>query len=151
MDRWGSSESENITVTDVAFDAVSALTDISVWLFVCLVVNVSLYESSLLLGDSMVVFHVRGERNFKPFLEKDDDLVAAILPIAGDALLVGAAEPYVPDVDLITCELVRCSLELFVASGESECNAKLSSRIGENAHILPDEDVREIVKALFKG
>lgn len=108
-------------------------------------------EPSLLLGDSMVVFHVRGQRSFKPFLEKGDDLVAVILPIAGDSMVVGAAGPYVPDVEIIRYELVQCSLELFVACEESKRNAELSSWIGENAHILPDKELREIVRTLFKG
>lgn len=108
-------------------------------------------DASLLLGDSMVVFHVRGERSFKPFLEKDDELVAAILPIAADAALVGAAEPYAPDVELIRRELVRCSLELFIAGEESERNARLTSRIAENAHLLSSEEIQEMVRALLKG
>lgn len=108
-------------------------------------------SASLLLGDSMVVFHVRGERSFKPFLDKKDELVAAILPIAADAALVGAAGPYALDVELIRCELARCSLELFIAGEESERNARLSSKIAENAHLLSNEEVQEIVRTLFTG
>ena len=51
----------------------------------------------------------------------------------------------------IRYELARCSLELFIACEVTERNAKLSSRIGENAHLLSDGEVQEMVRALLKG
>lgn len=108
-------------------------------------------EASLPLGDSMVVFHVRGDPSFKPFLEKGDELVAAILPIATDTALVGATKPYDPDLGLFRYEIVRCSLEFFIAGEESERNANLSYRIGENAHLLSNGEVQELVRAITRG
>jgi hypothetical protein len=38
-------------------------------------------QNSLILGDSAVIFHVEGTRSFKPFADKDDVVVAAMLPV----------------------------------------------------------------------
>lgn len=104
---------------------------------------------TLVLGDSMVVFHIGDQREFKPFFDKRDQLRAALLPISADAILVGAPGAYTPDTDLLRLEVARCSLEFFLANEESESNAELSFRIGENAHLLSDAEIEQIVGSAF--
>lgn len=97
----------------------------------------------------MVVFHIGDQREFKPFFDKRDQLRAALLPISADAILVGAPGAYTPDTDLLGLEVARCSLEFFLANEESESNAELSFRIGENAHLLSDAEIERIVGSAF--
>ncbi|HCU2229578.1 TPA: hypothetical protein OUJ68_005125, partial [Klebsiella pneumoniae] len=47
-------------------------------------------EQSLILGDCLVIFEVDGDRRFKPFHEKDDDLKAVYMPINSHSILYGA-------------------------------------------------------------
>ena len=49
-------------------------------------------SGDLPLGDSVVLFNVRGERSFKPFMDKDDELVHVILPLSSDLYLLGETD-----------------------------------------------------------
>lgn len=106
-------------------------------------------EASLPLGDSAVLFHVEGERAFKPFFEKDDILRAVLLPVSPHNVLVGSTGNYQPDFLVLPQEIVRCSLEYFIASETSEANARLSEDIGVNAHLLSESQIKTMVSELI--
>lgn len=107
--------------------------------------------TSLLLGDSLVLFHTNGPRTFKALFDKADDLQAIILPISSDSVLVGAGNGYRLDFDRLPLEVARCSLECFIASEESDRNLELRAAIGENAHLLSESELREILKQFLNG
>jgi len=106
-------------------------------------------EASFPLGDSVVLFHIEGERAFKPFFEKDDILKAVLLPISPHHVLVGSADDYQPDLSSLPREIARCSLEYFISSEASEANAQLSESIGANAHILSKPQIEAMISELF--
>jgi hypothetical protein len=42
-------------------------------------------QNGLILLDSAVIFHIEGTYSFKPFVDKDDVVVAAMLPVSPGA------------------------------------------------------------------
>jgi len=106
-------------------------------------------EASIPLGDSAILFHVKDERPFKPFLEKDDILKAVLLPISPHHVLIGCADHYQPNISDLPREIAACSLEYFIASEGSEANANLSENIGLNAHMLSKPQINAMVSGLM--
>lgn len=108
-------------------------------------------EVCLPLGDFMVLFQVSGERNFKPFFEGKDELVAIFLPLSRHRVLIGSEVYYELDGSLLRREIARCSLEHFISSeGPLEC-ADLMPIIGENAHLLSIDQAEAMVNELING
>jgi len=107
-------------------------------------------EDSLLpLGDSAVVFHVCGERSFKPILEKKDDLIALLLPIGSRQVIVGCAKNYVPDFSVLRDNIAGCSLEYFIANENTPENEILSGIISENSHLLTEFQMEELIDSIM--
>ncbi len=120
--------------------------DVKVQLFENLNYRIENSESDLLiLGDSPVVFHVSGDRGFKTFLEKGDDLIAVLLPITHRQLLVGSKERYVPIFSTLRRKIACCSLEYFIAGEANPENGHLSEDISKNAHLLNKSEIEEIL------
>jgi hypothetical protein len=111
---------------------------------------VEIVSNDLLLGDSAVLFHVKGPRNFKPFLDKDDIIVAVFLPLSPNRIVVGTDSEYTVQTQSLRAEIVRCSHNFFIASEYSAANARLVTEIGTNALPLSDEDLREIVEDVVR-
>lgn len=107
--------------------------------------------ANLPLGDSIILFLVKGERSFKPFLDKSDELVAVILPLAKDKYLLGAS----PDFDSIPSdlptEIARCSLEYFISAENDEKSAELHALVGSNSHWFSSEEIQSILDDVFKS
>lgn len=106
-------------------------------------------EASFPLGDSAVLFHIEGERVFKPFFENDDILKAVLLPISPHHVLVGSADDYQPDLSGLPREIARCSLEYFISSEASEASAHLSESIGVNAHLLSKYQIEAMISEII--
>jgi len=107
-------------------------------------------DGSLLLGDSAILFRVRGSRSYKSFLSMDDVVCCVILPLSSRRALVGARER----VDVLPPDLpraiARCSLEYFIAAERSEVKSVLRDEIGEDAGLLTRGEIEEIVGQLMK-
>ncbi|WP_445672835.1 DUF4238 domain-containing protein [Pseudomonas inefficax] len=115
------------------------------------------YEAGdLPLGDSIVLFHVQGERSFRPFLDKDDELIHVILPLASNLFLMGTAGEYQgpPTYDMPK-EIARCSMDYFIAGEVKPHLADLRSEIGSNAQWVSETEVirimEEIMRKLMQG
>lgn len=101
------------------------------------------------LGDSAVIFNVEGEREFKPFFEIDNKLLAVILPISSTKLLLGSKIGHSVDIAKIPEAIASCSLEYFIASEESSENDNLLKCISNNTSILSKSDMDEILMGLM--
>ncbi|WP_226456651.1 DUF4238 domain-containing protein [Pseudomonas sp. AF03-9] len=102
-------------------------------------------DANLPLGDSIVLFHVAGERKFKPFLDKSDELIAVILPLSSSQYLLGEnCEVNVEHYSDLALEIARCSFEYFISNESGERTIKLQHEIGVNSHWLPREEVHKI-------
>lgn len=112
--------------------------------------------ADLPLGDSIVLFHVKGERAFRPFLDKEEELVHVVLPLASNLYLMGTAGAYqgTPTYD-IPREIARCSMDYFIASEDKPHLADLRHQIGSNSRWVSEAEVNsmmeEVIQKLMLG
>lgn len=97
------------------------------------------------LGDSGVIFHIEGEREFKTVYEKGNKLLAVILPISTTKLLVGSIKNYSLDISKISNAIASCSLEYFISSEKSLDNYELAKLISQNAALLTPAEMSDIL------
>lgn len=102
-------------------------------------------DEPLILGDSMVLFHVDGAKPFKPLLDKGDTLNAAFLPLDAKTLLVGTTHGFEVKQRGLREAIARCSLEYFITTDKSNANDLLKEQIGIDAAPLTKEELEEIV------
>ncbi|MBD8591978.1 MULTISPECIES: DUF4238 domain-containing protein [unclassified Pseudomonas] len=104
------------------------------------------------LGDSVLLFHVSGERSFKPFLDKDDELVHVVLPLASDRYLLGAkdAARSLPPHKL-PLEIARCSMRYFICAHQNDQAADLQAEIGSNASWLSPREMSTLLGEVLLG
>lgn len=105
-------------------------------------------EMAFVLGDSIVLFHIDGERPFKPFLEKGDCLRSVYLPLSPNSVLIGSSSPPSFDLKLLSNEIIASSNEFFIADRPFS-DSEQSGLIGQNAHLLTSTEIREIVLEAF--
>lgn len=106
-------------------------------------------SKNLILGDSPVLFHVSGEREYKTFFEKRDVLKAVILPLSSDRCLVGAAAQEYEVPGGISRAVASSSLEHFVAADNSDFNRTIALVIGENAALISHAEMERIIAEVF--
>jgi hypothetical protein len=72
----------------------------------------------LILGDSVCVFEVDGERPFKPWDDETTPTKRIFMPLSPNRLLIGSRGDTLPPVDapVLNRAFSRCSLEFFVSS-----------------------------------
>lgn len=110
---------------------------------------VEVQESSLILGDSAVLFHVEGPKPFKAFIDKDDGLNAVILPLTSRRLLVGVREGFSVSEHIWPEAIARCSLEYFIANENSYAYRLLQGLIGEDAAPLTKAELEDIISEIM--
>lgn len=97
------------------------------------------------LSDAMVLFHIDSKkREFKPFLEKDDNLIAVILPISTNIVLIGCREKYIFDLQKIRHEIIKSSCEYFISSVVNEDLIEESKNISQNSYIISRDELKGI-------
>ncbi|MBI6909760.1 DUF4238 domain-containing protein [Pseudomonas palleroniana] len=108
--------------------------------------------SDLPLGDSVVLFHVKGERSFKPFMDKGDELVHVVLPLASDRYLLGASDASLSSLPQnLPLEIARCSMGYFICAHQSDRAADLQTHIGSNAGWLSAREMRTLLGEVLSG
>ena len=105
-------------------------------------------DATIPLGDSMLVFQLDGERMFKPFSEKDDQIHAVYLPLSSDRVLVGSVNDTVLDIFHLPTVIAQCSLEYFIGSTKNAGNDLLQSRIGDFAYMLSQEQIEALIEEM---
>lgn len=104
------------------------------------------------LGDSVVLFHVRGERSFKPFMDKDDELVHVVLPLASDRYLLGVTNTsLLSPLQNLPLEIAKCSMGYFICAHQSERAADLQAQIGSNASWLSAREMSTLLGEVFSA
>lgn len=105
-------------------------------------------DAAIPLGDSMLVFQLHGNRMFKPFSEKADQIQAVYLPLSFDRVLVGSVDDAILDISRLPMAIAKCSLEYFISSTKSNTNDLLHSCIGELAYLLSQEQIEVLIEDL---
>ncbi|WP_122240962.1 DUF4238 domain-containing protein [Pseudomonas syringae] len=104
------------------------------------------------LGDSVVLFHVSGERSFKPFMDKDDELVHVVLPLASDRYLLGAKDAaHSLPPDNLPLEIARCSMRYFICAHQNGQASDLQAQIGSNASWLSAREMSTLLGEVLSG
>jgi uncharacterized protein YaaW (UPF0174 family) len=101
------------------------------------------------LGDSSVIFNIDEEREFKPFFEKGNKLIAVILPICSTRLLIGSLTEYTVNVEKVINAIASCSLDYFISSENSPSNEELSKLISQNTALLTSSEMDQILVDLM--
>ena len=109
-------------------------------------------NQSFILGDSIVIFEVSGERKFKPFYESNDDLKCIYIPLDSYSLLYATPNPEdKPNVDGINKAIAQCSFDFFISKFHSDECQIFRSEIGKNAFIVTTEYIDEILSKIITG
>ena len=103
-------------------------------------------KEPLILGDSIVLFHVDGPRSYKSFLEADDVLNAVYLPIDSEKMLVGSQRGFTDTQSSLRKEIARCSMEYFIATENSESNRQLQKSINTNAALFSQTELNAVIE-----
>ena len=111
---------------------------------------VDIVDGDLILGDSAVLFHIEGATPYKALFDKGEVIKAVFLPLTPGRILVGACESFNSLPPGLRQALAHCSLEYFIAAQKSEANSLLKEQIGEDAAILKQEELEEIISGFMK-
>ena len=104
----------------------------------------------LILGDSILIFHIDRPRSYKTFLEKEDELKCVYIPLDSRHMIVGVNKGAIPELNDIREIIARCSLEYFIGTENSTQNQKLHKKIGIDAYLLTREEMETMVEDAFK-
>ena len=103
----------------------------------------------LILGDSILIFHVDGPKSYKTFLGKEDKLKCVYIPLDSRHILVGVNEGVIPKLNDIQEIIARCSLEYFIGTENSTQNQKLHEKIGTDASLLTRQEMEALFEETF--
>jgi hypothetical protein len=111
--------------------------------------TITLTQSHIPLGDSMVVFHLDGEREYRSFTQVDDRILAVILPLSPTRLLLGHEAQYDLDEKGLPLTIAACSLEHYIAAERSEHLESLVPRLGTTARVFTQAEIEGLMVGAF--
>lgn len=112
---------------------------------------VDVLDENLILGDSVLLFHVDPPKVYKPFLEKGDALKSVYLPLSARRLLIGTSADTWSHPSGLRESIARCSLEYFIAHEDTPENSVLADHIGESAALITTAELEEIIASTIRG
>jgi hypothetical protein len=101
------------------------------------------------LGDAPIIFRLNGDRPFKTFSEKNDLIQSVYLPLTPSLILVGRIDEYMPELSQIPIAVAQCSLEYFISDSQSKANDALHPHIGKNAHLLTEDQIKNLITEMI--
>ena len=105
----------------------------------------------LILGDSILLFHVDSSRIYKTFLDKGDSLKGIYLPLSPRRLLVGTPSETWSRPSGLRDPIAHCSLEYFIAHDDTPANRLLAEHVGESAALITTAELEEIIASALDG
>jgi len=105
----------------------------------------------LILGDMGCLFEVREPKKFKSLNDKEDEIVAAYVPISSDTMILGTNSSGMSQIDFreINKTFAKCSREFFVCREFSENIRILLPSIGVEAEIISQEELKQLVNEMI--
>jgi hypothetical protein len=112
---------------------------------------VSRSQNDLILGDVGCLFDIKGASRYKSLTFADDEVRNIFLPISSNHLLIGTPLHFLPAVDFeaINEAFATYSRDYFVSAESSPKMASLASRIGQEADMISNEELEQILKKTF--
>lgn len=105
-------------------------------------------QSELPLGDSILIFHIEGNRSYVNFLEEKHILKAVILPIATNRVIVGSTnDNYDPNYAEIKDAIIKNSREFFIFKEKNLELEELKCAISNNAFFLTENEVKKLISS----
>jgi hypothetical protein len=101
------------------------------------------------LGDAPIIFRLNGDRPFKTFSEKNDLIQSVYLPLTPSLILVGRIDEDMPELSQIPIAIAQCSLEYFISDSQSTANDALHPHIGKNAHLLTEDQIKNLITEMI--
>ncbi len=100
--------------------------------------------AQFILPDTSLAFLM--ERGASPISQKDDHIKQVIFPISSDTVIIGKAKKSaIRDELTINKILANCSFESFIAKTNCENLSRLSNRIGRNAKVIKDSELKKML------
>ena len=101
-------------------------------------------SDNLILPDTTLAFIKR--KGLSPFSQKYDEILSVILPISSSAAIFGTIEPgNCPSLKATNRILACCSHRAFLSRSLDAYFNGLTGRIGRDAHLITDAELRKIV------
>jgi hypothetical protein len=107
--------------------------------------------ADLILPDCGVVFRVAESDVLKPFIDKDDSIVAAILPITPNRLILGVAADRAFNCENLPEQIARCCYDFFVAAADSQQNRSIANQIRVNALPLSETEIDGVIEEVLNN
>jgi hypothetical protein len=101
-------------------------------------------SNDLVLGDAAVVFQVEQGSHWKPFLNKDDDVLGAYLPVTPNKVVVGSVDAQRIESEELRQHVARTSQSFFISHESSPSTTRLSDEIGVEAMPLSEAELQSI-------
>jgi len=97
------------------------------------------------------LFEVREPKKFKSLNDKEDEIVAAYVPISSDTMILGTNSSGMSQIDFreINKTFAKCSREFFVCREFSENIRILLPSIGVEAEIISQEELKQLVNEMI--
>ena len=106
----------------------------------------------LILGDAGCLYEMDGKKRFGVVYEEAKQIKNIFLPLSSHCMLAGVSSSESQfNFDVINEAIARCSQEYFVCSLHSEDFLKLCAIIGEDAVILSNDELEQIVDELMQS
>ncbi|HHT9106981.1 MAG TPA: DUF4238 domain-containing protein [Candidatus Wujingus californicus] len=106
----------------------------------------------LILGDAGCLYEMDGKKRFGVIYEEAKQIKNIFLPLSSHCMLAGiSASESQFNFDVINEAIARCSQEYFVCSSDSNDLLKLRAIIGEEAAILTNDELEQIVDELMQS
>lgn len=138
------------TVKKVQLNVLGSTADNKVKIYESLHYSILYTQEPLILGDSIVIFEVSGERKFKSFYEKNDILRSIYLPLDSHSLLYGASNLNdKPSINGINKIIARCSVDFFISKHHSKNHDLLREEIGTNTFIVTNAYIDGILDEII--
>jgi hypothetical protein len=101
---------------------------------------------NVILGDSGVFFRVDRDDKFKPFVDKNVNVIAALMPISSSRILIGSKRgSFAIDPAELNHHIASCSFDFFIAAGSSDENCALQPLIQSEALPLSNAEIDAMV------
>lgn len=109
-------------------------------------------NAKFILGDSILIFQLESESQFRPYSAKQDKPLVLYLPLTPKRLLIGSNSGLNIIPDNFNKIIARCSLEYFIACENSSEYQSIQKSIGELAAVLTTSEMDAIVAdAIYKN
>ncbi|NOR63077.1 MAG: DUF4238 domain-containing protein [Rhodobacteraceae bacterium] len=101
-------------------------------------------NAQFILPDTTLAFLMK--RGASPISQKDDHLEQVLFPISSDTIVVGRArKTAIRDDATINRILANCAFSSFIAKNNCVSLSSLSSRIGRNAKVIKDSELKKML------